>query len=62
MAPGGSTLEEGRVLDVGGGGVPRVELTLGGRQVVPIGVASRDAAVHLLQNIRDKEDPDQSNA
>jgi hypothetical protein len=44
----GHAREERRVLDVGGGGVPGVEDGVGGRQLVPVGVALSDLGVGLL--------------
>ena len=43
------TLEEGWVLDVGGGGVPGVEDGLRRLQLVPVVIAGRDRGVHLLR-------------
>lgn len=48
ISQGGRASEEGRMLDVGGCGVPGVELTLRGWELVPIWVAGRDPPVHLL--------------
>ena len=46
----GHALEEGRALDVGGLGVPRVQLALGSHQLVPPLVAGGDLGVDLLEH------------
>ena len=51
----GHSLEEGRVLDVGGGLVPGVESGLGGGELVPVCVASCDLAVDFLTWNRERE-------
>ena len=48
---GGHPLEEGRALDVGGGGVPGVQDGLRSGELVPVGVAGGDLAVDFLRGL-----------